>query len=487
MSCRCFLFLVSLLIFLVPLRALRGARVSSSMSKEEEDHVAVLSDITAKQTLAVFFHILISFAEVVSLILCLTQRTFNGFTNTLIVTECLANAGLLVLCSGTLRRGSCGDGVASASERERCERHRASSEAYQPCEDADWQQIVEDLACRGITLECLLTFYKGLAETMPHFDPHLHTTMDVVREVVIPGSAAERCGFASKMMGGRPLRPKRMVTHNWSNLFRDLVAAIVADALQQSSFSLIADLLDTDMSALEQMLGPEALAMSYWVCAFSVNQHFSICNVNLEGSRDPVTGESHPVCDCGSVKYFNDTPPLRNDGKGIRCEMNKFQDMIAFLSATDAEFAQVIAVDRDFNLFNRAWCVAELAEASRMGMQQHMKLVSKEALDERRERLDGLDVQHMKAARPEDAQEILSKIPDVTAFNAHLHDMLFGSQGLFFTWAKLDLIEQAAEIARFALLVARCNSFEPVTQKRTHKDMIGEESCGNAGKLNSVV
>jgi len=254
------------------------------------------------------------------------------------------------------------------------------------------------------------------------------------------------------MMGGQRLQPKRMVTHNWSNLFRDLVAAIVADALQQKSFSLIADLLDNDMPALEQMLSPKALAMTYWVCAFSVNQHCSICARNARGTRDPVTDELHPECECGSAKYFNETPPLRSDGKGIRCQMNKFDDMMAFLSAADEDFAQVVAVDRGFQLFGRAWCVAELAEADRMGMRQQMKLVSKEALDEKRAQLEDLDVSQMKAARPEDVQEIISKIPDVPAFNAHLQDMLFGSTGLFSSWAKFDLVEQAAEVAKVALL-----------------------------------
>ncbi len=65
-----------------------------------------------------------------------------------------------------------------------------------------------------------------------------------------------------------------MITHNWRNLFRDLVAAICADALNLVTFSLIAHLLDRDIDALEEILKRKgALDQMLWVCAFSVNQH----------------------------------------------------------------------------------------------------------------------------------------------------------------------------------------------------------------------
>ena len=37
--------------------------------------------------------------------------------------------------------------------------------------------------------------------------------------------------------------PKKMVTHNWSNLFRDLVATVIADALGEHAFEFVAELL----------------------------------------------------------------------------------------------------------------------------------------------------------------------------------------------------------------------------------------------------
>eukprot|EP00969_Alexandrium_andersonii_P117948 5217285-Alexandrium_andersonii.AAC.1 len=60
--------------------------------------------------------------------------------------------------------------------------------------------------------------------------------------------------------------------------------------------------------------------------------------------------------------------------------MNKFDDLIRFLSATDRHFSQIVAVDDSFLLFSRAWCVSEIAVANAMGMEQHLKLSSAESL-----------------------------------------------------------------------------------------------------------
>jgi len=345
-----------------------------------------------------------------------------------------------------------GDALFEA-DRQRSEKQKCRAAAYQACADEQWQETVEALAHRGFTLGKLLDFYKQLPKVMPHFSPDIHTTNDVVRQAIIPQSADQKCAISVKMMGGKKLRPQKMVTHNWSNLFRDLVAAIVADALHESTFSLVAYLLDSDMAALERMLGSKALETSYWVCAFSVNQHQSICASNPTQAVDPKTGVEHSVCACGADVYFNTTPPLRSDGASILCQMNKFDDMMAFLSATDPEFAQVIAIDRGFGLFNRAWCVAELAAADNMGMRQHLKLASRGALreNESARHLRDLDVATMQASRPEDVKEILAKIPDVSAFNNHLQELLFGDQGLFDRCKHFDVLEQAAEVGRAAL------------------------------------
>merc|ERR1711974_174809 len=140
-----------------------------------------------------------------------------------------------------------------------------------------------------------------------------------------------------------------------------------------------------------------------------------ICARNPYNDCDPVTGLVHRTCACGAPKYFNDTEPLYN-GKSVGCEMNKFDKMMAYLSACDANFAQVIAVDAAFDLFTRAWCVSELAKAHAMGLKQHLKLLNVRSLVTHSKRLRALRIQNMKATRPEDVAEILAGIPNKKSF-----------------------------------------------------------------------
>jgi len=242
------------------------------------------------------------------------------------------------------------------------------------------------------------------------------------------------------------------VTHNWGNLFRDLVAAMVADALGEVEFDRVCHLLTHDF---EQVVAWVTRAgkdkKSYWVCAFCINQHTCICGGNPFRSKDAVTGEEHAVCDCGSKAILNTTEPLLTDSmQSIPCELNKFDDMIEFLSAPDPRFTQVIAVDVSFVLFSRAWCVAEVAASHRMGMEQKLKIVSIQALHDHEEDLSHLRIQDMNASRPEDKEEILRKIPNHELFNDHLKALLFND--LLPAWGRMDLVGQldrAGQVLRY--------------------------------------
>ena len=84
-------------------------------------------------------------------------------------------------------------------------------------------------------------------------------------------------------------------------------------------------------------------------------------------------------------------------------------------------FVQVVAIDRDFQLFSRAWpgqsvtlngsrrCVAELVEASNSHLDQHVMLHSPEVLEKHSGQLERLSVEECHAAREEDKDLILSK------------------------------------------------------------------------------
>ena len=312
--------------------------------------------------------------------------------------------------------------------------------------DPAWQAKVAELSTRGITARELLEFYKQLgSRTMPHYSAGSHTTGDVVRQAIIPITKSRCCSYA-EVTGREPLRPAKMVTHSWRNLFRDLAAAVIADAVRETSFELISQLLEHEVSVLETLLEQQGTGDEvYWICAFSVNQHLSICE-NLSCDKDSVTGQLHAGCDCGLPKILNNTPPLSIEGQSVSCEMNKFDDMMALLAEEVPEFSQVVAVDSQFRLFGRAWCVAELVEAHESSLKQFVKMHSRQVLEKSQSQLQELRVEDMQASRAEDVQLILEKISDKSKFNQKLQSLIFDEAGLLSSWRQLDTAGRMEEV-----------------------------------------
>ena len=312
-------------------------------------------------------------------------------------------------------------------------------------DDPNWTRKVEELAQRGMTLRSLLQFYQLKMPMVQGWTyvPEEHKTKDVVRRVIIPLTSREECAYAvsgHNQDGQR--RPQVMVTHNWANRFNDLLAAVLADALQECSFNLAARLLQQDAALLQQLLGKMGrMDATYWICAFAVNQHATICHSNLH-DRDPLTNLLHPVCNCGSV---NISDP---DGRSVESEVNKFDDMMYHL-ATTGKCRQVIAVDQSLDLFHRAWCVAEIAEARRLQMDQSLKLASKATLREGARTLEKLDVRDMQASCERDKELILARIEDVDDFNAKVQALIWDPKsGLVASWAAMDSLQQIGEAGR---------------------------------------
>ena len=110
--------------------------------------------------------------------------------------------------------------------------------------------------------------------------------------------------------------------------------------------------------------------------------------------------------------------------------------------------AQVIAIDASFCLFQRAWCIAELVEAHKNMIPQHLKVFSRSKLYGTEEQLRDLRVQDMKATRSEDVDEILCKIPDKDAFNQFLQHLIFDTGGLLDQWHRGDASQQMGGVGR---------------------------------------
>eukprot|EP00928_Gymnodinium_smaydae_P015608 TRINITY_DN15782_c0_g1_i2.p1 TRINITY_DN15782_c0_g1~~TRINITY_DN15782_c0_g1_i2.p1 ORF type:complete len:765 (-),score=112.16 TRINITY_DN15782_c0_g1_i2:121-2415(-) len=318
----------------------------------------------------------------------------------------------------------------------------ANQEASTDGEDADddWNAKVRELAARGFTLRDLLRFYRRLndKDVMPHFDPESHRTVDVVRQAIIPLSKRKQAGYAmATVLDKRGKIPEVMVTHSWSNLFSHTVAAICAEALKSPEYmSVLQRLESSELSALEsELYWKNKLDVTYWFCAFSVNQHTCICHRCSEADRDPTSGELPSVCNCWTTKYSSSSEPCSADGQSVPCEMNKFEDMMSVLARARGDVKQVLAVDREFQLFTRAWCVAELHRARALKLQQRMVLCSRATLDACRELLQDLRVENMQASNPADKVHILSRIADKTAFNDDIKSLIFSQGGLLDSWS----------------------------------------------------
>merc|ERR1712224_909715 len=117
---------------------------------------------------------------------------------------------------------------------------------------------------------------------------------------------------------------------------------------------------------------------------------------------------------------------------------------MGYLSARNFNFAQVVAVDAEFCLFTRAWCVSELAKAHACGMRQHLKILNTQTLQTKQRQLCNLRIENMKASRPEDVAEILAAIPDTAAFNKEIQHLLIDK--LIPAWNNLDACEQMSII-----------------------------------------
>merc|ERR550525_1833756 len=97
---------------------------------------------------------------------------------------------------------------------------------------------------------------------------------------------------------------------------------------------------------------------------------------------------------------------------------------MAYLSAQDPNFAQVVAIDAAFAVFTRAWCMAEISAANVAGMPQRLKLRSQDTLHAHLAALRELQVCNMEASYPEDKVEILQHIGDTDAFDRKLRQVL---------------------------------------------------------------
>ncbi|CAE7539239.1 unnamed protein product [Symbiodinium sp. KB8] len=233
-----------------------------------------------------------------------------------------------------------------------------------------------------------------------------------------PSSASQGHAYATVVNNGQPYLAQKMVTHGWRNKFTYLLAAIFADALDLEMYDEVAELLaERQFGKLASALRRKGkLDIRYWVCAFCVNQHTGIC-----ATPPPTDSSGFAItpCSCGTSKSFT----------GDLSEMNKFDDMMAYLKKTlraqgRVRLEQVVALETDFSLLTRVWCLAELLEAYEVHLPQAVKIHSAASRDVCLERLAKLDVRDAEASFPADKELVLSKIDDMDDFNLGLQNLV---------------------------------------------------------------
>lgn len=233
----------------------------------------------------------------------------------------------------------------------------------------------------------------------------------------LPGYAG--FAYASCVNMGQPQLGQKMVTHSWRNKFSFLLAAILADALGSQLYDSVMQMLkDHRFGELCEALNRQMkLDVAYWVCAFSVNQHAGIC---ATPDATDSTGHGIQPCGCCTAKHF----------QGDLSEMNKFDHMMALLKFrlrrdfTEVRLEQVVAMEPDFSLLTRIWCIAELVEARKLHLPQAIMIHSAASRTDCLKRLFELDVRDANASFPADKELILNKIPEVDAFNRQLKDLI---------------------------------------------------------------
>eukprot|EP00928_Gymnodinium_smaydae_P073103 TRINITY_DN5634_c0_g2_i3.p1 TRINITY_DN5634_c0_g2~~TRINITY_DN5634_c0_g2_i3.p1 ORF type:complete len:453 (+),score=55.84 TRINITY_DN5634_c0_g2_i3:54-1361(+) len=302
------------------------------------------------------------------------------------------------------------------------------------CTSDRWNEKVEDLASRGLSLRQLLDFLCQLlrGELMENFEPRTTTTGRVVFQAVIPLTAKHGSDYSALVRQGVHCFPDKMVSHAWSNVFLDLVAAIVADAMGLEFYFHLTPQLQSlaGVEGLLRRMSEEALSRTYWICAFAVNQHISTCNT--------------VSCNCGLPKY--------QGSDDEESEMNKFDDMLALLKEKRGDdFGQVIALGRHLKALSRCWVVAEIAECQRSGIPQsaitHFPIsLSDPSLTKL---VRNLDVERCEAREPADRLRILLKIHDKRDYNEKVRALLLTKLKAD-EQHKLTKIENAGIVLTFA-------------------------------------
>jgi len=316
---------------------------------------------------------------------------------------------------------------ANSEPEPRARSQSSCKDITQRCLSNRWQKIrpgfcryvrvyrmkVEELSRRSISVERLLHFYHEVVIKTFNMDPNA-LTEDVVQDIIIPMTEEDEVSWVDYLeknteyvdttpvvltsAKSRPfftagaeasdVEPTTHVVHAWKMRFVDLLAAILQDA----SHGKTRKLGESYEEACR--IYAKVLHKPYWICAFCINQHLSICH------------EPRFKCRCSSPKYDEATP---------QCEFDKFSAVAQVLHQRGG--GMLLALERDLQALSRAWCVDEVHYALATGMAIKPSFSTLPGFCSLREFV--CEVTRCQA-RPSDKERILNKIQigtGIPAFN----------------------------------------------------------------------
>lgn len=198
------------------------------------------------------------------------------------------------------------------------------------------------------------------------------TTMEeVVARIVIPSTATAQCAFMDgpfMVAHGGPQRARRLVSHAWKSKFSETVRNILLDAAPEELGLELRGGSFRPGDWLVRLRASTALQATYWICAFALNQHRTICGTCWschEGAAWRADSDAQlrvaPACAlCQRLKPYPCPCGLAKwQAADADYQIDKFDLVILKMEAV------VVSLDTELKAVRRLWVIAEIAEAAK--------------------------------------------------------------------------------------------------------------------------
>jgi len=227
--------------------------------------------------------------------------------------------------------------------------------------------------------------------------------------------------YATIVGNGKPPLANTLVIHHWGSNFVDLVAAVLADALNEQEYSSFADMIHERRFDEIRDLVAGKLDETYWLSPFALNQHQTFCACVPDENNAPQI----PSCYCCVEKRL----------EGPLCEARKVQDVFIYLKRANMKLGRetqsrhrlsvFAACDYEFNLMDRLWCLKEIAIAEANKVAFNLVIHSMRSLQRNgHAKIEEIQVESAGASYDGDRTFLVDSIVNTSSFNDKVREML---------------------------------------------------------------